>query len=71
LNDKEKSLKYLSEAVELGQGSTAFNFFKINPMVKNLWDEPEFKTIMEMNQEKLETVRSQINEMRERGEISL
>jgi TolB-like protein/class 3 adenylate cyclase/Tfp pilus assembly protein PilF len=70
LNEKEKSLRYLSEAVELGQGSTIFRLIEYYPFFENLKDDPEFKTIIEHNNDKLEKVQAQINQMRERGEIT-
>lgn len=71
LNEKEESLKYLSEAADLGQGSSWFDFLDYNPMLENLWDDPEFKIIVRGGQEKIETVRTKVMKMRKRGELSL
>jgi tetratricopeptide (TPR) repeat protein len=69
-NEKEESLKYLSALLEMGQGTTWFHLAERNPIFKDLWDDPEFKAIVKRNNEKLEKVQAQINEMREKGEIS-
>jgi hypothetical protein len=69
---KEESIKYLSKAVDLGQGSTIINLFvEYNPIFKNFRDDPDFKTIIKQDKENLEKVQAQINEMRERGELNL
>jgi hypothetical protein len=70
-NEKEESLKYLSELVKMGQGTTWFDLVECNPLFKNLWDDPDFKAIIKKNKEKLEKIQAKINEMREQGEISI
>jgi tetratricopeptide (TPR) repeat protein len=70
MDEKEESLRYLSEASSFNQWFTWFEFLTICPIYENLWDDPEFKTIIRQNKEKMERIQTQIRQMRERGEIS-
>jgi TolB-like protein/Tfp pilus assembly protein PilF len=70
LDEKEESLKYMSEVFEIYKWYSWADFITYHPIFKNLRDDPGFKAIIKRNREKLEKLQAQINEMREKGEIS-
>ena len=71
LNDKVNALHYLSKLEESGFYTGWQDFMMIFPAFKNLWDDPEFKTIITRVQDKKSALRAQVREMEERGEIDL
>jgi len=71
MDEKEVSLKYLSESLDFKQWFTWFEFLTICPIYENLHDDPEFKAIVQRAQDKKEAIRAQVQEMIESDEINL
>jgi adenylate cyclase len=71
LDEKEKSMQYLSSAVELGIKYGWHDFLPICPIYKEYWDDPDFKVLVKRSQEERAVKRKQVDEMIERGEINL
>jgi tetratricopeptide (TPR) repeat protein len=71
LDDKEASMRYLSDAVEIGLKRGWHDFIAIFPIYENYWDDPEFKALVKQAQEERAAKRKQVEEMIERGEINL
>jgi tetratricopeptide (TPR) repeat protein len=70
-NDKSASLKYLKETFDLVGGRRYADQIEIDPIFENLWEDPEFKTIVKQAQDKKTAIRTLLREMEERGEIDL
>ncbi len=71
MNEKEKALKQLSKAVDLG---IIFGFYKlpvIVPFYENFRDDPEFKAIIKRIEDQKASQRALVKEMELRGEINL
>jgi TolB-like protein/Tfp pilus assembly protein PilF len=71
LDDKEESLKYLSEAVNLGLWIGWHDYLEVNPLFENLWNDPEFKALVKRAQDEKAAIRAQVQEMIDNGEIDL
>jgi len=71
LDDKEKAVEYLSNAVDLGLKFGWHDFIEIYPPFENLWDDPEFKAIVKRAQDEKAAIRVQVREMEERGELDI
>ena len=71
LDEKDESLKYLSDAIDLGLKWGYHNFLPICPFYKNYWNDPEFKALVRQAQEERAAKRKQVEEMIVRGEIDL
>ena len=71
LNDKVNALHYLSQLEESGFFVGWQDFIMIFPAFKNLWDDPEFKTIITRVQNKKSAIRAQVREMEEQGKLNL
>jgi len=69
LDEKEKALESLSNAVDLGLQMGSHDLIKIYPPFENLWDEPEFRAIVKRAQDEKAAIRAQVQEMIESGEI--
>jgi TolB-like protein/class 3 adenylate cyclase/Tfp pilus assembly protein PilF len=70
-NDKSASLKYLEDAFVRSNGRLYDDQIEIDPIFENLWDDPEFLTIVKKAQDEKAAIRAQVREMEERGEIDL
>jgi len=64
-------LHYLSQLEESGFFVGWQDFIMIFPAFKNLWDDPEFKTIITRVQNKKSAIRAQVREMEEQGKLNL
>jgi len=71
LDDKEESLRYLSDATDLGLKVGWHDFLPICPIYKNYWDDPEFKSIVKRSQDERADRRAEVEKMIEKGEIDL
>ncbi|MFC2123321.1 adenylate/guanylate cyclase domain-containing protein [Bacteroidota bacterium] len=71
LDQKEESLKYLSEAADFNRWLSWFEYITKYPVYEKLWDDPEFKAIVKRSKDKLSAIRAQVREMEERGELDL
>jgi TolB-like protein/class 3 adenylate cyclase/Tfp pilus assembly protein PilF len=71
LNEKEESLKYLSEFFNIYKWYSFVDFTLIHPFYENLRDDPEFKAIVKRAQDEKAAIRAQVQEMVDRGEIDL
>lgn len=71
LNEKEKSLEYLSKTLYREQEFASIASCAIDPRFKCLWDNPEFTEIIKRSREKAKSLRKKVNKMREQGEIIL
>lgn len=68
-DDKNKALEHLLRFERFGYSSW-FNEIKIFPLLENLWDEPEFKALVQRIDNEKADLRKKIREMEARGEIS-
>ena len=71
LDEKEKSLKYLSEAMKQDYNVGMFTFTVVNPFFDVLRDEPEFKAFVQQGLDKQAANIEKFNEMKKSGEIDL
>jgi TolB-like protein/AraC-like DNA-binding protein/Tfp pilus assembly protein PilF len=71
LDDKEASMRYLSDVVEIGLRRGWHDLITVFPIYKNYWDDPEFEALVKQAQEERAAKRKQVDEMIERGEIDL
>jgi TolB-like protein len=73
LDEEEKALNYLFEAVDIGTkyGWGWHDFIEIYPPFENLWDDPEFKAIVKRAQDEKAAIRAQVREAEEHGELDL
>jgi tetratricopeptide (TPR) repeat protein len=71
LDEREESMRYLSDVVETGLRRGWHDFITVYPIYKNYWDDPEFKALVKQAQEERAAKRKQVEEMIERGEIDL
>lgn len=71
LEDKEKSLKYLSGAMNQEYNISMYTFTVVNPFFDILRDEPEFKAFVQQCLDKQAANIEKFNEMKKRGEIDL
>jgi len=71
LEEKGKSLQYLSEALKQEPGISRSDFTQVNPFFDNIRNEPEFKAFVREGIDKKAAVIAQFNEMKKRGEIDL
>jgi TolB-like protein/Tfp pilus assembly protein PilF len=71
LGDKENTLKYLSESIDLGLRMGTHAFLPVNPSFESLWEDPEFKALVNQSWEKKAGIRKIIGEMEARGEFDL
>ena len=70
LDENVKSLKYLSEATKFGLYDWPFAI-RTFPGFDKLRDDPEFKAILKHIEEEKASLREQVREMEQRGEINL
>jgi tetratricopeptide (TPR) repeat protein len=70
LDKNEKVLQYLSELEKTGFLQGSFNL-KTFPGFDNLRNDPEFKAIVKRIEDKNAAIRKEVEEMRQRGEITL
>jgi TolB-like protein/Tfp pilus assembly protein PilF len=70
-DEKGETLRYLSEAIDLGLMLGWHDFIEVHPIFENLWDDPEFKAIVKRAQDEKADIRAQVKEMEERGELDL
>jgi TolB-like protein len=71
LNQKEKALKYLSEAVKIGIWADDADLLTINPVFENLREDPEFKALVKSAQDKIAIKKAKVRELEEKGELAL
>lgn len=71
LEDKEASMRYLSDAVEIGLKWGWHDDITVFPIYENYWDDPEFKALVKQAQEERAAKRKQVDEMINNGEIDL
>ena len=71
LEEKEKSVKYLSEAMNQEYNVRMYTFTVINPFFDILRDEPEFKAFVQQGLDKQAASIEKFNEMKKRGVIDL
>jgi TolB-like protein len=71
LEDKEKSISYLSEAMNQEYNVGMYTFTVVNPFFDFLRDEPEFKAFVQQGLDKQAANIEKFNEMKKRGEIDL
>jgi tetratricopeptide (TPR) repeat protein len=69
--DRKEALKYLAEVASYGFTNGWHDFILLDPILKSLRDDPDFKAIVKQAQEKKATLRMQVREMEERGELDL
>jgi tetratricopeptide (TPR) repeat protein len=69
--NKKQALKYLAEYAKRGFTQGWHDFILIDPFFESLRDNPEFKAIVKQAQEEKATIRTQVREMEERGELDL
>ena len=69
--DRSKAIDYLSEYSKRDFSGGWHDFILIDPLFENLRDDPQFKAIVQQAQEKKAALRTQVNEMIERGELDL
>lgn len=65
------ALKYLSEAEKTGFYRGWQDYILIYPPFENLWDDPEFQTIVNRSQKEKAILRSKVRELEENGELDL
>ena len=70
-DDKDKALEYLSKAVDFGVLWGWQDMIEFSPVYENLWDESEFKALVQRAKDEKAAIRAQIQEMEENGEIDL
>jgi hypothetical protein len=71
LNENQKALKYLSQAVD-DFAPGAFDYYVAsNPIFAQLHNDPEFQAIVKRVKDEKAAIRAQVREMEERGEIDL
>ena len=61
LGEKEKAYKYLHEMEEKEFQGWQFLFFKSNPMMESLWQDDEFKQIIQRQEQKYANIRAEID----------
>jgi tetratricopeptide (TPR) repeat protein len=71
LNEKEKALNNLSEAVRIGLMDGDADLLLITPIFENLREDPEFIALAVEAKNQLEKKRAQVREMMEKGEFPL
>jgi TolB-like protein/class 3 adenylate cyclase/Tfp pilus assembly protein PilF len=71
LGENEEALRYLSESEKFGFYSGYLDLILIHPAFENLKDIPEFKALVERAQDEKTTIRAQIKEMEENGNLVL
>ena len=71
LDERSASLKYYSQAVDLGLTFNMVDFLEIHPFYKNFHEDPEFKAIIKRLKDKRAAQRAIVQEMIESGEIDL
>jgi hypothetical protein len=69
LNEKEEALKYLSEAIQLNP--RIIEGLEKSPELENLHDNQDFKEMIKRAQNDKAALHELIQEMEERGELSL
>ena len=71
LDEREASMSYLSDAVEIGLRRGWHDLITVSPIYKNYWDDPEFEALVKKAQDEKAAIRAQVQEMVDRGEIDL
>ena len=71
LGQKEEAYQMLRAYAELGFNFGLEKYITIDPIFESLRDDPEFKAIVKRAQEEKTSIRAQIREMEERGELDL
>jgi tetratricopeptide (TPR) repeat protein len=69
--EKKEALRYFAKWIDTGVLGGWQDIFESNPMFENLWDEPEFKLLVQRVKKEKEMQRKQILEMIEKEEINL
>ena len=70
-NEKEKALRYLSKAIDIGMLTGWQDLLETILAYENLWDDPEFKAIVKRALDEKAALKAQLREMEERGELDL
>jgi len=68
---RKKALGNLTEFAKRAVHSSWFDFLLIDPFFENLWNDPEFKSIIKQAQDEKAVIRAQVREMVERGALDL
>jgi len=71
LGDKENTLKYLSKSIDLGLRMGTHTFLPVNPSFESLWEDRDFKALVNQSWEKKAAIRQMIGEMEARDEFDL
>jgi TolB-like protein/AraC-like DNA-binding protein/Tfp pilus assembly protein PilF len=66
LGEKEKGLKYLLKAVDIGMLGGWHDLLEVDPIYESFWAEPEFKAIVKRTKEERAALREQISETEEK-----
>ena len=67
LGEKEKAYKLLHEMESKEFQGWQFAFCKVNQIIKNLWEDEEFKQIIQRQEKKYAYIRAEIDKIREEG----
>jgi tetratricopeptide (TPR) repeat protein len=71
LDEKDKALKYLSDAADLGFIAGWHDYLPECPLFESLWDDPKFKTIVKRAREEKAAFRARIEEEVNLGKLEL
>jgi hypothetical protein len=71
LNNKAEAMHYLKELEDSGFYAGWHDFIMICPAFENLWDEPEFHTVMRRVRRKKSAILEQVNAMRDSGALNI
>ncbi|MFC2124755.1 adenylate/guanylate cyclase domain-containing protein [Bacteroidota bacterium] len=61
LGEKEKAYEFLYELEDMEFSAWHFLFTKVNPLVKNLWEDEEYQQIIERQEKKYAEIRAQVD----------
>lgn len=69
LGDPERAIHHLKECEIKGFGWTSREYLQVAPQYKSIWDNDEFKAIMQRQDKKFADIRAEVDQLEKEGKL--